>query len=92
MQGASLSCPCFQLLLHAALRALLDRLGVATFNVGIFNISPGGGREAIAAPDLAPGSLAEPGFGGSNPPVLARCAHVWSASVRMTNLAASDCL
>jgi len=79
VQGASLSCPCFQLLLHAALRALLDRLGVATFNVGIFNITPGGGRDVSAAPDVAPGSLAELGFDGSYPPVLARCDHSPSA-------------
>ncbi len=43
VQGASLGCPCFQALLHAALRALIDQLGAATFNVGIFNIRCGQG-------------------------------------------------
>lgn len=38
VHGAKLSCPAFQFLLHAALRTLIDQLGSATFNVGIFNL------------------------------------------------------
>ncbi|GBF92915.1 hypothetical protein Rsub_05751 [Raphidocelis subcapitata] len=36
--GAHPGCAAFQSLLHAALRALIDRLGVATFNVGLLNL------------------------------------------------------
>ncbi len=35
--GESLECTDFQLLLFVGLRALIDRLGAASFNVGIFN-------------------------------------------------------
>ena len=37
--GDELTCPAFAGLLHGALRALIDRLGALTFNVGILNIS-----------------------------------------------------
>lgn len=37
--GDSLECADFQLLLYVGLRALIDKLGAATFNMGIFNIS-----------------------------------------------------
>lgn len=71
VQGAGLGCPCFQLLLHAALRALLDRLGVATFNVGIFNIRCSGDRNS-SAPDVGATVLVADGTGNSRPPILAR--------------------
>lgn len=51
--GESLECTDFQLLLFVGLRALIDKLGAATFNVGIFNIgldSPG--REPSGAAPL----------------------------------------
>lgn len=35
--GESLECRDFQLLLFVGLRALIDKLAAATFNVGIFN-------------------------------------------------------
>ena len=53
--GSSLECADFQLLLYVGLRALVDRLGAATFNVGIFNISldASGTESSEAAPLLA---------------------------------------
>jgi hypothetical protein len=36
--GRHLCCPAFQHMLHAALRGLIDGLGVATFNVGVLNL------------------------------------------------------
>lgn len=39
VHGSSLTCPAFQSLVYAALRALVDELGVQSFNVGIHNIS-----------------------------------------------------
>jgi hypothetical protein len=71
VQGASLGCACFQLLLHTALRALIDRLGVATFNVGIFNVCCSGDRNS-SAPDVGATMLAADGTGYSRPPILAR--------------------
>jgi hypothetical protein len=38
IHGASLTCPAFQMLVYAALRALIDDLGVESFNAGINNI------------------------------------------------------
>ena len=38
VQGQSLTSPAFQAALHAALRTLIDKLGVRTFNVGISGI------------------------------------------------------
>lgn len=49
VQGAGLACPGFQLLLYAALRALIDRLGVTNFNVGIYNIDLCTSSSAMAA-------------------------------------------
>ncbi|BDA47698.1 hypothetical protein COCOBI_10-5490 [Coccomyxa sp. Obi] len=83
VQGANLGCPCFQALLHTALRALIDRLGSATFNVGIFNIRCGGQGSGVqsslrrgesgAAGDQMPGALEAPTMNfGAEPPVLAR--------------------
>ena len=46
--GDSLECPEFQLVLFVALRALIDRLGAATFNVGIFNIGIAGSNARAA--------------------------------------------
>ncbi|EIE23757.1 hypothetical protein COCSUDRAFT_63282 [Coccomyxa subellipsoidea C-169] len=71
VQGSGLSCPCFQYLLHAALRALIDRLGVATFNVGIFNIRYGADVKS-SAPHLAASVQAVDGSGAPQPPILAR--------------------
>ncbi len=48
--GKSLESADFQHLLYVALRALIDKLGAATFNVGIFNIRvPGSDSAAPAA-------------------------------------------
>ena len=71
VQGATLGCPCFQFLLHAALRALLDRLGVATFNVGIFNIRCCGDQNK-ATPGVGASMQAADGIGNPEPPILAR--------------------
>ena len=71
VQGSGLSCPCFQYLLHAALRALIDRLGVATFNVGIFNIRCGA-DEKSSAPYLAASVQAVHGSSATQPPTFAR--------------------
>jgi len=38
VHGSSLHCPAFQTLVFAALRALIDELGVCSFNAGIHNI------------------------------------------------------
>ena len=46
--GDSLECPAFQLMLFVALRALIDRLGAATFNVGIFNTGIAGSNARAA--------------------------------------------
>ena len=48
--GDSLESAGFQRLLYVALRALIDKLAAATFNVGIFNIRvPGSDNAAPAA-------------------------------------------
>jgi hypothetical protein len=44
--GSHLCCPAFQRLLHAALRALIDGLGCATFNVGVLNLELSAGPPA----------------------------------------------
>ena len=62
MQGAGLRCAAFQLLLFAALRTLVDRLGVTTFNVGVYNIPAGAGADGDAS-----GTVDRPA------PLLARC-------------------
>ena len=50
MIGDGLESADFQRLLYVALRALTDKLGAATFNVGIFNIRvPGSDGAAPAA-------------------------------------------
>ena len=53
--GRRLDCTDFQLLLFVGLRTLIERLGAATFNVGIFNISldPSGANTRQAVPLLA---------------------------------------
>ena len=48
--GNSLESADFQRLLYVALRALIDKLGAATFNVGIFNIRVPGSDSAAPAP------------------------------------------
>ncbi|KAI8470200.1 MAG: hypothetical protein J3K34DRAFT_458990 [Monoraphidium minutum] len=60
--GSHLGCAAFQALLHAALRTLIDGLGVATFNAAAFNIDlsaphPHAARLAAAA---AAGAAAAP--------------------------------
>ena len=60
VQGAGLRCAAFQLLLFVALRTLVDRLGAATFNVGVYNIPAGTNGASI-------GALEQPA------PLLARC-------------------
>ena len=66
--GDSLESTDFQRLLYAALRALIDKLGAATFNVGIFNIRvPGSDCAAPAAP---------PEMSTAEVPILARCVSI----------------
>jgi len=38
IHGSSLTCPAFQMVFYAALRALIDDLGVESFNAGIYNM------------------------------------------------------
>lgn len=82
IQGSSLSSPAFQRLLYTTLRALVDELGVSTFNAAIQNIQ----IQPAQSQDLADstgssGSLASSGGGsgsgflqprGLPAPVLAR--------------------
>ena len=70
MIGGSLECPEFQLLLFVGLRALIDRLGAATFNVGIFNIG-------LAGSEAAPEGVA---------PLLARCCSTLTDAVMIVPL------
>ncbi|PRW33028.1 hypothetical protein C2E21_8036 [Chlorella sorokiniana] len=63
VHGSSMASPAFQRLLYTALRALIDELGVATFNAAIYNIdlaAPGGSGSAS-------GSSVVSGMGGSTP-------------------------
>lgn len=55
MHGSSLASPAFQRLVYVALRALIDELGVQTFNAAIHNIQllPAGGTERGAAASAA---------------------------------------
>jgi hypothetical protein len=46
--GARLTDPAFVRVLHAALRALLDRLGVRSFNVGVGHFGNGRGSPVVA--------------------------------------------
>ena len=53
IQGSSMTSPAFQRLLFTTLRALVDELGVSTFNASIHNMqlsSGGGGSSGSAAP------------------------------------------
>ena len=69
MIGDTLECTDFQLLLFVALRALIDKLGAATFNVGIFNIRvPGSDCAAPAAPSET---------GTEEVPILARSVYAY---------------
>ena len=87
VQGRSLSCGAFQALLFAALRALIDGLGCATFNVGVYNVACG--RAVRTSNSKQPGTSADggtcqpdgaadagsglpPGSSERQPPVLAR--------------------
>ncbi|GAB4820069.1 hypothetical protein N2152v2_007115 [Parachlorella kessleri] len=48
IQGSHMCSPAFQLLLYVALRALIDKLGVKTFNAAIYNVSlQGPGRAGV---------------------------------------------
>lgn len=59
VHGSSMASPAFQRLLFTALRALIDELGVATFNAAIYNID-------LAAPSSgSSGSSVVSGMGGS---------------------------
>ena len=62
--GSSLDCADFQLLLFVGLRTLIERLGAAAFNVGIFNISldASGAESSEAAPVLARYASASSGW------------------------------
>ena len=46
VHGEALTCPAFQRLVYAALRALIDELGVQSFNATVSNIRLGGGAPA----------------------------------------------
>ncbi len=50
--GNSLECPDFQLMLFVALRTLIDRLGAAAFNVGIFNVGISGSNACARAAEV----------------------------------------
>ena len=74
--GSGLECADFQLLLYVGLRALVDKLGAATFNVGIFNISlDASGKESTEAAPLLARCL-------STPPTVAP--HWQTASVQQS--------
>ena len=45
VQGTSLSSTAFQQALYAALRTLIDNLGMSTFNVGIMGINATGANQ-----------------------------------------------
>jgi hypothetical protein len=68
VHGTSMTDAAFALGLHAALRALIDGLGVRTFNAAIHNVVLPGGEQ----PQEGGGGGAE----GQGPPqpVVARCA------------------
>ena len=73
-QGSHLTSPAFQLLLHAALRTLIDELGVRTFNAGeagswqlACSLSAGAARRASWAPAL-PCAFVMPGMSWLPPP------------------------
>ena len=51
--GESLTCPAFALLLHGALRTLIDQLAATSFNVGILNISADTGSGSGDLPIVA---------------------------------------
>ena len=51
--GESLACPAFALLLHGALRTLIDQLAVTSFNVGILNICADNGNGSGGEPVVA---------------------------------------
>lgn len=63
VQGTSLTSPSFQAAIHAALRVLIDRLGMMTFNVGISGIvlpssaSSSSSEEGAEAHSSAPGTI-----------------------------------
>ena len=57
IQGSSMASPAFQRLLFTSLRALVDELGVSTFNVSIHNISLTGGGGGGQAPQGGGGVL-----------------------------------
>ena len=58
VQGTSLTSPSFQAAIHAALRTLIDQLGVKTFNVGI---------SGIVVPNTASPSNSKEGAEGQSP-------------------------
>ena len=62
MQGTSLTSPSFQAAIYAALRVLIDQLGVMTFNVGISGIvlpdsASSSGKEGAESQSSAPGKV-----------------------------------
>ena len=62
VQGVSLTSPSFQAAIHAALRTLIDQLGVMPFNVGISGIpvpssDPTGRSPEIAVQASGPGRV-----------------------------------
>ncbi|GAX74398.1 hypothetical protein CEUSTIGMA_g1846.t1 [Chlamydomonas eustigma] len=61
--GTHLSSPAFIKALHCALRALIDRLGSQSFNVGIFNIDPTGATAAAASSSNDSGNNSSNGEG-----------------------------
>lgn len=62
VQGISLTSPSFQAAIHAAVRTLIDQLGVMTFNVGISGILVAGSAlpsssKGVAGPASASGKV-----------------------------------
>ena len=61
VQGTSLTSPSFQVAVHAALRTLIDQLGVMTFNVGISGITVPSSASSISSQEGAEGQSSAPG-------------------------------
>ena len=61
VQGTSLTSPSFQAAIHAALRTLIDQLGVMTFNVGISGIEVPSSASFSSSTEGAEGRPSAPG-------------------------------
>lgn len=67
--GDSIDSPAFVALLHRTLRALIDQLGVDSFNVGVLNMGPpGSSLDPRFSADLSSPLLAQTSISQSQPP------------------------